>query len=205
MRRLLSRAVAAAAALGAAAALAAVGPPPVARPEYQRARGIALQVLADTRALLEREIAAKGAAGALHACSAVALEEARKHEEPGWRVRRVTLKVRNPADTPDRYERRVLREFARLQDAGRLSAETEHVTVGVERGHPVLRYLKPITIPGPLCLNCHGPRGDLDAEVRAALRARYPNDRATGYRVGDLRGAISIRVPLESAQLGQQD
>lgn len=32
--------------------------------------------------------------------------------------------------------------------------------------------------------------------VTAALRERYPADRATGYRVGDLRGAFSVRVPL---------
>jgi hypothetical protein len=30
----------------------------------------------------------------------------------------------------------------------------------------------------------------------AVLRKKYPNDRATGYREGDLRGAVSVKIAL---------
>jgi hypothetical protein len=45
---------------------------------------------------------------------------------------------------------------------------------------------------GTLCLACHGQVSSLDPAVRAVLAERYPADRATGYRAGDLRGAVSV-------------
>jgi hypothetical protein len=45
-------------------------------------------------------------------------------------------------------------------------------------------------------LACHGPEEALQPEVRAALDQRYPEDRATGYAAGDLRGAFWAEVPL---------
>jgi hypothetical protein len=32
------------------------------------------------------------------------------------------------------------------------------------------------------------------SEVAALIRERYPQDRATGYAEGDLRGAVSVSV-----------
>ena len=62
-----------------------------------------------------------------------------------------------------------------------------------------LRALYPIVFPGGVCSRCHGEEGEIDAEVRAAIDERYPQDRATGFRPGDLRGAVSVRVPLAPA------
>jgi len=33
--------------------------------------------------------------------------------------------------------------------------------------------------------------------IRSILDARYPADAAIGYRAGDLRGVLSVRIPLE--------
>lgn len=38
------------------------------------------------------------------------------------------------------------------------------------------------------------------SDVKVALRTSYPKDRAIGYRVGDLRGGISVAIPLEGPQ-----
>jgi hypothetical protein len=46
-----------------------------------------------------------------------------------------------------------------------------------------------------MCTPCHGER--LTAAVQDAVRVRYPDDRATGYQPGDLRGAVSVRVPFD--------
>ena len=43
------------------------------------------------------------------------------------------------------------------------------------------------------CLACHG--SEVSPEVREAIAARYPGDRATGFAVGDLRGALWVEVP----------
>jgi hypothetical protein len=49
------------------------------------------------------------------------------------------------------------------------------------------RYMRPIFVQSA-CLTCHGET--LSTELQAALDQRYPADHATGYRVGDLRGAF---------------
>ncbi len=45
----------------------------------------------------------------------------------------------------------------------------------------------------PACLKCHGlPGKDIDANTLALLQKKYPEDKATGYKLGDLRGAWKI-------------
>jgi hypothetical protein len=174
-----------------------IGAGPSARPEYTQAKAVAARVLEESRALLEKEVAAKGPAGAIGACAAVALDLARKHEAEGWRVRRVSGKVRNPGDTPEPYEADILGRFEVLKAAGQLRPDSEHVEVVTEHGKPYLRYMRPIVIAGPVCLNCHGPSKELSADVKARLNALYPADQATGYRLNDLRGAVSVKIPLK--------
>jgi hypothetical protein len=60
---------------------------------------------------------------------------------------------------------------------------------------PVARVLKPIAIE-PLCLSCHGDPASMKDDVKAALKQRYPADKATGYQIGDLRGALWAEVPI---------
>lgn len=167
-------------------------------PEYQTARAAAKAVLDSTRALLTQELEAYGPAGAIESCSAVAIALAREHEREGWRVRRVSLQLRNPADAPDGFEKRVLRGWASRHLRSPLDPGTEHVAVAHRAGRRSLRYMKPIVVSEP-CLACHGPASSLSPEVRGVLRERYPKDRATGYRAGDLRGAMSVSVPLGPA------
>ncbi len=47
------------------------------------------------------------------------------------------------------------------------------------------------------CLGCHG--SEIKPAIAAALNEKYPNDQATGYSVGDIRGAFTLR------HLGAQD
>ncbi len=181
----------------AAAALACVAAGADAPPaQLATARETAKQVMMGTKGLLESEIKDKGAAGALGACSRVAFDVARAHEREGWRVRRVSDRLRNPADAPDAWEKRALARFAAEHRGRPLAPEAEAWEVVRERGARVLRYAKPVVIPGDVCLRCHGDRAALEPAVRDSLARLYPRDRALGYRVGDLRGAISVRIPL---------
>lgn len=55
-----------------------------------------------------------------------------------------------------------------------------------------------LTLPVRLaasCTVCHGTPEQIDPATRAALQAAYPQDRATGYREGDIRGWFWIEVP----------
>jgi excinuclease UvrABC helicase subunit UvrB len=45
------------------------------------------------------------------------------------------------------------------------------------------------------CLACHGKT--LAPQVAARLKELYPDDRATGYAAGEIRGAITLSRPLQ--------
>lgn len=47
------------------------------------------------------------------------------------------------------------------------------------------------------CLGCHGPAESIQPPVAKALKALYPEDQATGYKAGDLRGWFWVEVPAE--------
>jgi hypothetical protein len=103
------------------------------------------------------------------------------------------LSESGPADD---HERRVLEEMEALQRSG--GSPVEQVDIVTEGGRKRLRYLRPLTIKKP-CLACHGETAAMDDEVRGMLAQRYPDDRAVGYSEGDLRGAISVAIRLDSA------
>ena len=50
----------------------------------------------------------------------------------------------------------------------------------------------------PQCLACHGPRESQSPELRTALERDYPHDAATGYAVGELRGAFTLQRQVAS-------
>ncbi len=51
-------------------------------------------------------------------------------------------------------------------------------------------YLEPLYIQ-PLCLSCHG--SPLSGEVSAEVRRLYPQDQATGFKLGEFRGMIWVK------------
>jgi len=161
----------------------------------ERARGAADALTRDLMGTLAKTMSESGPGEAIRVCSEVAQEVAAEHSTGGVTVRRVSRKVRNPADRPDTYEAAQLERLAALHEEGALPAEVIEVVEG-EQGRKTLRYLRPITLK-PLCLQCHGAPAELAPEVRSVLSERYPEDEATGYQAGDLRGVVSVTVPVE--------
>jgi hypothetical protein len=51
------------------------------------------------------------------------------------------------------------------------------------------RFMKAIPIEG-VCLGCHGDA--IGPAIKSKLSELYPQDLATGYREGDLRGAFVV-------------
>jgi len=45
------------------------------------------------------------------------------------------------------------------------------------------------------------PKKTMTPEVKRMLTERYPEDRATGFQDGDLRGAISVKIVLKPQRL----
>lgn len=146
--------------------------------------------------LQSRLLAALDLGGASHAityCADSAQALTARHARAGVYVRRVSLRVRNPANRPDAIEERQLRYLDSLHRAGALPVELVRLR-SAANGRHVVEYARPIIVQ-PGCLACHGDRQQLAPGVRELLATRYPSDQATGYRVGDLRGMISVRVP----------
>jgi Protein of unknown function (DUF3365) len=114
----------------------------------------------------------------------------------GWDVGRTSLRLRNPANAPDAWERSVLESFEERKAAGEDPAKMEHHEVVRRDGVKELRYMKAIPT-AKLCLACHGE--NIDSITRTRLEKLYPDDQALGYKAGDIRGAFSITQPLDTA------
>lgn len=101
----------------------------------------------------------------------------------GREVRRVSAGYRNPGNAADVVEQAVLAAFV----ARPALADTAFVRDGA----PV--YMRAIRIESPACLACHGPAESLAPALQTVLAEHYPDDRATGFAEGDLRGAFVVR------------
>ena len=111
----------------------------------------------------------------------------------GWDVGRTSLKLRNPDNAPDVWERKVLVSFDERKRAGEDPVKMEHYEVVRKGGSSEFRYMKAIPT-APLCLACHGEK--LDSITRERIEKLYPRDQALGYKQGDIRGAFTITQPL---------
>lgn len=142
---------------------------------------------------LQEEISKSGPEGAIPVCKDMAPKMAGEiSKETGWKIKRVSLKPRNEARAiPDAWEKAALEDFDKRAAAGEPPAKLEK---GEKIGNEY-RYVKALPVQ-PLCLNCHGPADQLSPAVKAVLAKQYPNDKATGYSVGQIRGVISVRKPL---------
>lgn len=132
-----------------------------------------------------------GPASAINACKTISPtvsgDTASKHN---LTIRRTALKVRNASNAPDAFEARVLADFVKKIEAGTDPATLEHSETVTEGGAKTFRYMKAIPTAAEPCLACHG--SDLKPEVKAEIEKHYPNDKATGFKAGELRGAISV-------------
>jgi hypothetical protein len=108
--------------------------------------------------------------------------------ETGALVGRTALRLRNSANAPDAGARAVLEDFRSRLEAG-ATEPPERFERGTDGS---ARYMKAIVMQ-PQCLACHGQ--DLAEPVSAAIEERYPEDQATGFVAGELRGAFLIEWP----------
>lgn len=135
-----------------------------------------------------------GPVKALEVCRSRAPEIA-KNVSTGtpWKIGRTSAKTRNAANAPDAWEAAKLEEFRKRLAGGEEMAALEAWEIVETDGKRSFRYAKAIGTSSP-CLACHGT--DLKPEVAAKLKELYPDDRATGFASGQLRGAFSVSRPL---------
>ena len=140
---------------------------------------------------LKKAMQEGGPVHAVSVCSEAAPAIAKAlSEESGWQIKRVSLKARNPNAVPDEFERRVLEDF----DARRSAGVDAKKLAYSEEANGEYRFMKAQPTEG-LCLACHG--SEVAPDVEAALAEYYPGDQARGYKIGDIRGAFSLRYPTK--------
>lgn len=106
--------------------------------------------------------------------------------ETGWKIKRVSLKPRNISSArPDAFETRVLEKFDELQAKGESPTLLEYSEI-IDNKY---RYMKAQAVEG-ICLSCHGH--SIPADTRKIISEHYPEDIATGYSLGEIRGAFSL-------------
>jgi len=145
---------------------------------------------------MKSEMKNNGPVAAIKVCSEMSPTIASEiSREKGWKVTRVGTRVRNPMlATPDVWEQKVLAQFQARADSGESFQNMDYSEWVDEPNGKYFRFMKAIGIK-PVCLTCHGSQSDIPDAVKTLLRERYPHDQATGYKVGDLRGAVSIKQP----------
>ncbi|MCB1513804.1 MAG: DUF3365 domain-containing protein [Hyphomicrobiaceae bacterium] len=149
--------------------------------------------------LKEKLVAAMQSGGPIAALDVCKIEAPKvtdaQSQASGYKVGRTALKFRNPGNAPDDFEKRVMEKFVADLKGGADAMKLEHAEVVDADGKKVFRYMKPIMTAGTPCLACHG--SELKADVAAKIKELYPDDHATGFSAGDMRGAFTVSKVLE--------
>ncbi|TVP51736.1 MAG: DUF3365 domain-containing protein [Mongoliibacter sp.] len=142
---------------------------------------------------LQEAIAEKGVTGAIEFCNVQALPILQEvSDKYDVQVRRASFDYRNPEDAPKDFEAGILDTYVYNMENG---LESEPNVQKFDNGD-ILLFTKAIKIPSGLCLNCHGEPGkEIAQETLKKIDELYPEDKAKGHKIGDLRGMWSIRMP----------
>jgi hypothetical protein len=109
--------------------------------------------------------------------------------EQGMTLSRVSLRNRNPDNAPNEWQARVLDSFEARRVAGEAPGTLAWHEIADTGTGKEFRFMKAIPT-GAICLQCHGET--LATPVAEKLAELYPEDKATGYSQGDIRGAFVV-------------
>lgn len=161
----------------------------------ERAQAAAKDFSATLKAALTQRLAVEGTEGAIAFCKTEAPKIAgRVAREHGVRIGRVPVagRQRSPTNTPEPWQSEGLASFQARKETGTPIPELVRVADTDLPEGVALRMMRGIAVE-PMCLACHGKT--LAPSTRAALQRFYPDDAATGFDAGDLRGALWVEVP----------
>ncbi len=163
--------------------------------ENQEVAAAGKHIASDTFAALSGKLGAAmqegGVPYALEFCNVEAMpltdSLSQKHQVE---VRRASHKPRNPSNRADSLEMSSIQTFIAQIEKGEQPKPVLYKHAGKTIFHA------PIQIPNQLCLNCHGGEGtDIAQENLELIDKLYPEDEATGFEQGELRGIWAIKFP----------
>ena len=141
---------------------------------------------------LMQAIQSGGLEAGVEECQLAAEPIAESLSQNGWEVGRTALKVRNPNNAPDEWEREQLALFVSLLEKTKLEGKqpsTPMDTYKYDSDSGEFRYVMAIQ-QGQVCMACHGAQ--VAPSVEGTILKHYPEDEATGFELGELRGAFTL-------------
>ena len=172
--------------------------PPVATMDKQAAVNEAKMITkafgTELKGELQAAMKAGGPLNALDVCHTKAMEiTAKASKQQNAQVSRVSLKNRNPINVPNDWQKVVLEDFDARAARGEDIATMAFAEIIDNSDKKQIRFMKAVGTE-PVCLACHG--ANLAPEVQAKLSELYPDDKATGYDLGQVRGAVVVQKNL---------
>ncbi len=171
----------------------------VAEPTQQEleveAQALAAEFQANLKSALISGMSTGGPLNAIPVCRTDAPKISEQLSDGAWTVARTALKVRNPDNAPNAWQREQMQAMVQGLAAGEKPADLVVSEIRSEDEGSSFYYMQPI-MTGKLCLACHGSQ--LDPDVQAALNENYPEDQAVGFSEGELRGAFTFSKKLYS-------
>jgi hypothetical protein len=175
--------------LAVAVGLAACAPSThVSEPEMARAATALKPLKKELRSELIEALKEGGPERAIDVCQLRAPEIARLASIGGAVLGRTSHRVRNPENAPEAWMSAFLEEYLANPD------DNEPRAVRLASGD--IGYVEPIRMKS-ICTQCHGDR--IEPGVKARLQALYPEDEATGFKKGELRGMFWVRIPADKS------
>jgi type IV secretory pathway TrbL component len=161
--------------------------------DARKASGALIQKLGGE---LKAAMGEKGPEGAISVCKERAPQIAADvSKQFNFDVKRVSPKNRNPAGVPDAWEAEAQAGLEKRLAAGEKPETLDTWQIVSTPAGRQFRFAKALPVQ-PVCLNCHGDPAAISDGVKARLAAEYPQDKATGYSAGMVRGIISIKRAL---------
>jgi hypothetical protein len=142
---------------------------------------------------LTQAMARGGVANAIPFCnenaSTLTSDLSKKHTV---KIQRVSHKARNPLNRANPTEAQLI---TAMQTALAQGQPPKPRLVPQPDGSRI--FYAPILIPADTCLKCHGiPGKTLAPSDHDLIRSLYPEDTATGFKLGDLRGLWKLTFPM---------
>lgn len=125
-----------------------------------------------------------GPVAAISACRVEAPKLAAEASLGAVKVGRASGKLRNPSNAAKPWMQSILDVYETDPE------RREPAVVAIDKD--TVGYAEPIFMQ-PLCVTCHG--ATLAPDLQTKLDELYPNDQATGYAAGDLRGIFWAELP----------
>ena len=142
---------------------------------------------------LQKSMKAGGPLQAISVCHEQAPKIAKQLSlEAGWNIHRTSLKAR--ATKADAWETRIMQSFEQKHTNGDKFKTLFNQDVVEVNGKAAFRFIQAIETKG-MCLTCHGE--NIAPVVAKKIAQLYPDDKAIGFKEGDIRGAFSIIQPLD--------